>query len=95
MCCITSNDKRRTKINIDWIKEEIWNVVFWLMEFFTIKVVEKEQKRKWFNLGPCLWSFMCVASGFVKGGKVRSNSKNIIVETVHLSKVLTKINENV
>lgn len=48
----------------------------------------------WFNLGPHLWSFMCVASGFVKEDKVRSNSKNIIVEIVHLSKVLTKTNEN-
>lgn len=37
---------------------------------------------------------MCVASGFVKEDKVRSNSKNIIVEIVHLSKVLTKTNEN-
>lgn len=37
---------------------------------------------------------MCVASGFVKEDKVRSNSKNIIVEIVRLSKVLTKTNEN-
>lgn len=37
---------------------------------------------------------MCVTSGLVKGNKVRSNSKNIIVEIVNLSKVLTKTNEN-
>lgn len=48
----------------------------------------------WFHLGPCLWSFMCVASGFAKRDELRSNSKNIVVEIVYLSKVLKRTNEN-
>lgn len=37
--------KEGQKINTDWIKEEIGNVMFWLMDFFIIKVVEIEQKN--------------------------------------------------